>query len=225
MLFRSAILFQPAAKKVTFQLRIKSIKITPLRLPLKTPYIWSQGVEDAFCVNLITIEAEDGTIGFGETTVAPDAGAQKTVLTKMAVFLIGQPVQDFARLSPDIYKSLFLVFGANMPRYFNQMICGLEMAILDLQGKLLGLPVWDLLGGAVRKDVGYFYFLQGETIEALVEDAKKAIAEALTLRGNAKKLQAQTTVLPGPNPQKNLRGDAFRLLTLTQKEPKEIWPR
>lgn len=173
-----AILFQPADKKVTIQLRIKTIKITPLRLPLKTPYIWSQGVEDAFCVNLITIEAEDGTIGYGETTVAPDAGAQKTVLTRMAGFLIGRPVQDFARLSPEIYKSLFLVFGGNMPRYFNQLICGLEMAMLDLQGKLLDLPVWDLLGGAVREDVGYFYFLQGETTEALVEDAKKAAAEA-----------------------------------------------
>ena len=57
-------------------MKIKSFQVTSLRLPLKTPYIWSQGVEDAFHVNLIAMEAEDGTIGYGETTTAPDATAQ-----------------------------------------------------------------------------------------------------------------------------------------------------
>lgn len=71
---------------------------------------------------------------------------------------------------------MLLVFGANMPRYFNQMVSGLEMAALDLQGKHLGCPVWDLLGGAVRQHVGYFYFLQGETTDELVADAKAAVA-------------------------------------------------
>lgn len=55
---------------------IKGIRVTPLRLATKIPYKWSQGEEDAFSVNLIEFEAEDGTIGYGETTTAPDADAQ-----------------------------------------------------------------------------------------------------------------------------------------------------
>lgn len=157
-------------------MKIIDITITPLRLPLKTPYIWSQGVEDAFVVNLIRLTLEDGTVGIGETTTAPDAAAQRLVLLKLAQRFIGQSVFDFPRLAATAYKGHFLAFGGNMPRYFNQMVCGLEMAALDAQGKHLGRPVWDLLGGAVRPDVGYFHFLQGESIEALVADAKAAVA-------------------------------------------------
>jgi len=74
--------------------KIRTINITPLRLALKTPYIWSQGTENAFTANLISKEAEDGTIGDGETTTAPDAAAQKIVLEKMARYLLRHSVAE-----------------------------------------------------------------------------------------------------------------------------------
>lgn len=157
-------------------MKIAAIRVRPMLMPLKVPYVWSQGIERNFTVNLIEIEGEDGTVGYGETTTAPDATAQKIVIEKMARFFIGQQVADFNACASRAFKQLFLVFGANMPRYFNQMVSGLEMAALDLQGKHLQCPVWDLLGGAVRDHVGYFYFLQGETTDELLADAKSACA-------------------------------------------------
>ena len=157
-------------------MKIKSVVVTSLRLPLKVPYIWSQGVEEAFVVNLIAMEAEDGTIGYGETTTAPDATAQARVLDKVGRRLVGTSAFDIAASWADAYRALFLTFGGNMPRYANQLQSGLEMAALDLQGKLLGRPVWDLLGGQRRADVGYFYFLQGESPEAIAADAAHAVS-------------------------------------------------
>lgn len=157
-------------------MKIAAIRVTPMTLPLKKPYIWSQGVEHAFHVNLIEIEAEDGTVGIGETTTAPDAAAQAMVLRKITRGFIGQSVFDSARLQAEAYRANFLAFGGNMPRYANQLFSGIDMACLDLQGKLLGRPVWDLLGGARRDAVGYFYFLQGDTVEELVADARAAVA-------------------------------------------------
>jgi muconate cycloisomerase len=157
-------------------MRITDVRVTPLALPLKTPYVWSQGVEDTFFVNLIEVVGEDGAIGIGETTTAPDAGAQAIILRKLGRHFIGQSVFDAQRIMAQAYKANFLVFGGNMPRYANQLMCGFDMACLDLQGKALGRPVWDLLGGAVRDSVGYFYFLQGQTIEELVADARSAVA-------------------------------------------------
>lgn len=155
-------------------MKITSVRVTSLRLPLKVPYIWSQGVEEAFHVNLIEMTAEDGTVGYGETTTAPDATAQARVLDKIGRRLVGTPVFDIAQSWAEAYRALFLTFGGNMPRYANQLQSGLEMAALDLQGKLLGRPVWDLLGGQRRKDVGYFYFLQGETPGEIAADARHA---------------------------------------------------
>nr|WP_281172031.1 mandelate racemase/muconate lactonizing enzyme family protein [Leisingera aquimarina] len=122
------------------------------------------------------MEAEDGTIGYGETTTAPDADGQKLVLQKLARSFVGRSVFDYAMCEMEAFRGNFLTFGGNMPRFANQLFCGLEMAALDLQGKTLGRPVWDLLGGAKRSEVGYFYFLQGKTVEALAEDAKAAVA-------------------------------------------------
>jgi L-alanine-DL-glutamate epimerase-like enolase superfamily enzyme len=156
-------------------MKIKSINITPLRLMLRQPYVWSQGVEDAFTVNLIAVESEDGTVGYGETTTAPDADAQVLILNKLARHFTGRSVFDYARGKDEAYRANFLTFGGNMPRFANQLFSGLEMAVLDLQGKVLGLPVWDILGGARRDDVGYFYFLQGETSSDLAADARAAV--------------------------------------------------
>ncbi len=157
--------------------RVTEITVTSLRLPLRQPYVWSQGVEEAFTVNLIALGCEDGTTGYGETPAAPDAGAQKRVLEKLGAEMTGRSVFDAAAALQAAYRKHFLVFGGNMPRYFNQLRNGLEMAALDAQGKILGRPVWDLLGGAVREEVGYFHFLQGQTPEALAEDAASAVAE------------------------------------------------
>jgi L-alanine-DL-glutamate epimerase-like enolase superfamily enzyme len=151
---------------------IKDLRVTPLRLETKVPYVWSQGVEHAFTVNLIEIEAEDGTIGYGETTAAPDADAQKIILQKLARSYVGRSVFDYIAAQEEAYRSNFLVFGGNMQRYANQLFCGLEMAAMDLQGKLFDRPVWELLGGEKRKNVGYFYFLQGQSTEELAADAK-----------------------------------------------------
>jgi len=155
---------------------ITAFRVTSLRLALKVPYVWSQGVEEAFHVNLIEMEAEDGTTGFGETTTAPDATAQRLVLEKIGRRLVGTSVWDIGATWAEAYRALFLTFGGNMPRYGNQLQSGIEMAALDLQGKLLGRPVWDLLGGQRRRDVGYFYFLQGETPEEVAADARAAVA-------------------------------------------------
>lgn len=157
-------------------MKITDIRITPLTLPLKKPYIWSQGVEQAFHVNLIEVAGEGGLTGIGETTTAPDAGAQAIVLRKLMRGFAGQSVFDAARLQAEAYRAHFLAFGGNMPRYANQMLSGIDMACLDLQGKALGRPAWDLLGGARRQTVGYFHFLQGDTVAELAADARAAAA-------------------------------------------------
>ncbi len=154
---------------------ITEVRITPMMLPLKTPYVWSQGIEDVFCVNLIELIGENGSIGIGETTTAPDAGAQAIVLRKIGERFVGRSVFDASQIIAEAYRGHFLVYGGNMPRYSNQLMCGFDMAALDLQGQAAGRPVWDFLGGAVRDHVGYFYFLQGQSIDDLVADAKVAV--------------------------------------------------
>lgn len=150
---------------------ISVVRVRPLVLPLKQPYHWSYGIRESFAVNLIEVEADDGTVGVGECTVAPDQAGTAAILRRLAGHLVGQSPHDVAPVIARIFHQEYLGHGANIMRAANQMFSGIDMALWDLQGKLAGLPVHRLLGGAHRKAVGYFYFLQGETAEDLARDA------------------------------------------------------
>lgn len=156
--------------------KITAVRVRPLVLPLKQPYHWSYGIRERFAVNLIEIEADDGTVGIGECTVAPDQTGTAAILSRLAGHLVGHSPHDVAALIDRIFRREYLGHGANIMRAANQMFSGIDMAMWDLQGKLAGLPVNQLLGGAHRKAVGYFYFLQGETAEDLARDAAAGAA-------------------------------------------------
>ncbi|MBS3651268.1 mandelate racemase/muconate lactonizing enzyme family protein [Pseudaminobacter sp. 19-2017] len=157
--------------------KITNVRVRPLVLPLKQPYHWSYGIRETFAVNLIEIEADDGTVGIGECTVAPDQTGTAAILSRLAGHLVGQDPHDVAPLIDRIFRQEYLGHGANIMRAANQMFSGIDMAMWDLQAKLAGLPVHRLLGGAHRKAVGYFYFLQGETAEELARDAAAGAAQ------------------------------------------------
>jgi mannonate dehydratase len=49
-------------------------------------------------------------------------------------------------------------------------VAGIDIALWDLKGKRLGVPVYDLLGGPTRESVRVYRHLAGDSAEALVED-------------------------------------------------------
>jgi muconate cycloisomerase len=157
-------------------MKITDIRIRPLTLPLAQPYHWTQGVRRAFQVNLIELELDDGTVGIGEATVAPDQAASVLILKRLAQVLVGESVHDAAPLRERVLKECYMAFGANTQRAANQMLSGLDFALWDAMGKAARRPVHDLLGGAHRRRVGYFFFLQGDTPEELARHAAQGAA-------------------------------------------------
>jgi L-alanine-DL-glutamate epimerase-like enolase superfamily enzyme len=155
---------------------IADIRVRSLVLPLRQPYHWSQGIRSTYAVNLIEMVADDGTVGIGEATVAPDQTASALILRKLAQRYIGRSPFDADTIAAQVLRDDYMAHGANTLRAANQMLSGLDMALLDLQGKLTGLPAHRLLGGAKRDAVGYFFFLQGDTPEDLARHAAEGAA-------------------------------------------------
>lgn len=155
---------------------IRDVRVTPLLMPLRQPYVWAQGVAQHFVVNLIEIEDGEERHGIGECTTAPDARALAAILRRVGRHLVGRSPFDANAICQKVFQAEFRAWGANNPRFANQLLAGVEMALWDLMGKQTARPVYDLFGGAFRESVGYFYFLQGSTIEELVTDARRALA-------------------------------------------------
>lgn len=157
-------------------MKITSINAIPLYIPYVQPYYWSQGVTTGAEVLLISIEGENGMIGYGECISTPTASGVKAFVDEAAKIIIGQSIFQKQRMISDCYQSLFQFRGnCSAPRFGSQIFSGIEMALWDLQGKVLNISVCDMLGGAVRDSVAYFGFVQGSTPDELASDAVRFV--------------------------------------------------
>jgi L-alanine-DL-glutamate epimerase-like enolase superfamily enzyme len=69
---------------------IRDVRVTPLSMPLRQPYVWARGVAERFVVNLVEIEDDEGRYGIGECTTAPDAQAIAAVRRRVGAHLVGR---------------------------------------------------------------------------------------------------------------------------------------
>jgi muconate cycloisomerase len=151
-------------------MKIAAIKTTPLALAFKEPYHWAGRVDYAAAVVLVEVETDDGLVGVGESVAAFPAEGTVAALRGVAPLFVGQPVFDIERL---VTKARHLGSFNHTPWQANFVLAGLEMALWDILGKAAGWPVYRLLGGAVRDEVDYFGFVQGDTTDELAEDARE----------------------------------------------------
>ena len=141
-------------------MKIREVLITPLLVPYAQPYYWSQGVTLGAEVLLIEIRTESEFVGFGECLATPTATGVQAFVEEAAKHITGESIFDRERLMATCYQSLFQFRGnCSAPRFGGQVLAGLEMALWDLQGKVLNRPVYELLGGAQREYVEYFLSL------------------------------------------------------------------
>jgi glucarate dehydratase len=129
---------------------IASAHVTFVDVPIRKPLRNSRGVLSSARRGIVELATDDGLTGFGEfsSRVSPDvARAVMPTLVGLSAF--------------DVSKLRLRVGGGKFPDQAAAiLLAGIEMAFLDLQGKAIGRPVHDLLGGAMRPEIpliGYVF--------------------------------------------------------------------
>ncbi|CAN7146411.1 mandelate racemase/muconate lactonizing enzyme family protein [Phyllobacterium sp. LjRoot231] len=141
-------------------MKIRRITATPINLTLEAPYVWVFGELDGFSPTIVEVETEDGLIGLGE---APSATAAAIITDTLAPRLIGRDAFDIAGA-----ENVCLPFwtGVQSINDRNRIMAfgAIEMALWDLRGKAWNQPLYQLLGGAVRKEIPFtdYFSLRGD---------------------------------------------------------------
>jgi galactonate dehydratase len=118
----------------------------------------------------VTVETDAGIVGLGEGSGWPRV--VETAVNDLAHVLIGQNAFDIERLTQRMSVAMM---GHGMSGVVGQgVITAVDMALWDLKGKALGVPVWQLLGGAVRERIRCY------THASTPEQAKAALAKGYT---------------------------------------------
>ena len=155
-------------------LRIKRADAIPIALPLAKPMVMAAERITKADNLIVRLEADNGLVGWGEATVAPTmtgdtlAGMVAAVRQHMAPILIGADARDRAELARRCRASIEHNGGAK---------AAVELALLDLVGKHLGVPCVDLVGGALRRSVENMWLLGNPDIAADIAEAKRKVAE------------------------------------------------
>jgi len=195
-------------------LKITEVRTTPLLVPYTSPYHWAQGVIDGATVILVEVHTDEGLTGYGESVGTPSAEGIQSYIDMAGAICIDRSPFENAQLMAQTYHALFQALGTcSSPRFGGQVLAGLEMALWDLMGKTAGLAVHELMGGAVRDEIQYFGFAQGETAEAIAAEAKLLAESGCEViyfkvgRGDALDIAIAQQVRAAIGPQKRLRMD------------------
>jgi muconate cycloisomerase len=155
-------------------LLIRRVDVIPVGLPLRKAVAMA-GVTVSRALNiLVRIEAEDGTVGWGEAASAPTmtgdtlGGLVAAVRDHLAPLLIGADAWMRPALCRKLRSALYGNPGAHS---------AIEVALLDLAGQASGLAVVDLIGGALRRQVAPMWLLGNPTPEQDIAEAHAKRAE------------------------------------------------
>jgi len=129
--------------------RIVALRATPVNIPLEMPYRWSLGWVPGFSRTIVEIETDSGHVGIGE---APSPAYAGIVAGWMQEALIGADPLDLAECERRCV-GLSAAYRNSEDGAEERAYGGIEMALWDLRGKLLGQSVAQLLGGRQRDTV------------------------------------------------------------------------
>ncbi|MFG2942607.1 glucarate dehydratase family protein [Streptomyces sp. NPDC048282] len=152
--------------------RIRELIITPIAFR-DPPLLNSNGVHEPLALRIVLqLVLEDGTVGLGES---PGGTARLERLEAAAKVVVGMDVFETTAVAAAIDAALLPTVPSSHERGWTTS--AVEVACLDAQGKLLGRPVSDLLGGAVRDSVPFAAYLFYKWAEHPALDGRPAVGD------------------------------------------------
>ena len=131
--------------------------------------VWGGGRNYFFVV----VDTDQGIYGVGEGGITGRELAVQGVIEHFKPFLIGQDAGRIEHLWQLMFRGGFFPAG----KIAASAISAIDIALWDIKGKALGVPVYELLGGLCRDKVVCYPHCQRPTLEGLVENAQQHIAE------------------------------------------------
>ncbi len=124
----------------------------------------------------LKVHTDEGVVGLGEPVVEGRAQTVAAAVHEIGRYLIGQDPRRIEHHWQAIYRGQFYRGGPVL----TSALSGIEQALWDITGKWLGVPVYQLLGGAVRDRIRMYGWLGGETYGDYIESAKVSTGQGFT---------------------------------------------
>jgi len=113
----------------------------------------------------LKIETDEGVTGWGEPVIEGRARTVETAVHELSDYLIGQ---DPARIN-DLWQAMYRGGFYRGGPILMSAIAGIDQALWDIKGKVMGKPVYELLGGLVRDRMKMYSWVGGDRPADIIE--------------------------------------------------------
>ena len=123
--------------------------------------------------HIVKVETDEGIYGWGESGLSSRELAVAGAVNHYREFLIGRDPMRIGGLWQEMYRSQYFEGG----RALTGAISAIDIALHDIVGKALNVPVYQLLGGKQRDAIPCFATTGAETLEQLIENVNLLLSK------------------------------------------------
>lgn len=158
-------------------MRIKSVEIYGLSLPLIQPFIISYDTYHVLPSIIVRLETDDGIVGYGEAVPDEHVTGEtfnstiEVLKTDLAPTIIGENPFRIEWIHEKMNRKIYGVPAAK---------AALDIACYDLTGKISGQPVYNLLGGQYHQSLTVPLVLSIQEPERMAQEARLALEKGYT---------------------------------------------
>ena len=130
-------------------MKIMDLKTRTVAIPVNSQVRHNTGVHPGYFLRtVLELITDEGIVGLGEV----GGGDQRGALQKLKPRIVGLDPFHLEIIKQKVLRSIYYLSNA-------RLYAAIEMACLDIQGKVLGRPLCDLLGGKLRDEVPFIAYL------------------------------------------------------------------
>ncbi len=144
-----------------------------MKISAVTPFAAWVGTRNQF---LVKVETDEGVFGWGEGGLSGREQAVIGAVRHYAQFLVGRDPFAIGALWQEMYRSQYFEGG----RVLTAAISAIDIALHDIKGKALGVPVHELLGGKQRDRIPTFASTSAAPGPEMIEQAQALVADGWT---------------------------------------------
>ena len=124
----------------------------------------------------LKIDTDEGMAGWGEPVIEGRAATVEAAVHEFSDMLIGRDPRRIEDIWQMLYRGGFYRGGPILM----SAIAGIDQALWDIKGKALGVPVHELLGGAVRDRMRMYCWIGGDRPGDIGRQAREVVAKGFT---------------------------------------------
>jgi galactonate dehydratase len=128
----------------------------------------------------LRIDTEGGIHGIGQVSSGPNSAVVAAAASRLGPLLVGEDPSRIEYLWQKLYTSFNSLGSLG---FVSALISGVDIALWDIRGKALGLPIYELLGGRFRDRLVLYsngWFRGCRTPEEYARAAKQTVDEGHT---------------------------------------------